>query len=705
MTEHTQTPSLARRISPDTQSLSRREGVLGKIQGWLWAGLVVVGLIGVVGTSQWFQTERLSVGRTATVIANAQTALQRLTLQADGVERGESGALNQMQDARSLLTSALTTLNQGGFAEPGDPVPVLRLQGRKDIPLAQVEENARKFEQASQPLIENARLLEQAHAAENTFGPTLAKVSQSVKALQSSPAFSQGTWQEAISGVVQEWTRPELQTMAVVFSPVQGGGDLQKQWANRFKSQSEQLARLNTVASRSNQIPVSDRQRLNILAQQTKIIADNASILASVSPIRLQVQQTRDQWRQPLTDAQKALDQASATVFSMAKGRGFGDYVVWMFAAIGLLGVILLVREWFLGNRLADAASQDSIFSLQGQEQIDHITRQLRRIIPGDGPIQRGTKLHEDPDSPVFPLVAMINRLIDTFDMLEDDIKNRAAEMDLSLAEGLEAGGSLSNQIQRHHQFLDRTEKSLMDLARKSANLAKRTSDLQDHLRQGGEGVKDTILALQQSTFKGDAIREATQESAKRVKRLSESAQAISLSVDLIYEVIQQVQVLSTNVAIEAANSDQGKNFIVIAKEIQRLVTNGTTAAQEIDKVVEEILSDTKDTVVSMEDSTTEVVESSRLTGRAMTMLREAEKQLGQILNDFPQLARDIEKQAVTGNDAAEQVQATIGLMAQTTKDAERTQEVFATSRGKAHQMIKFIDNGQSRTIWRRNGR
>jgi len=159
----------------------------------------------------------------------------------------------------------------------------------------------------------------------------------------------------------------------------------------------------------------------------------------------------------------------------------------------------------------------------------------------------------------VFPLVSMINRLIDTFDSLEEEIKTRASEMDLFLAEGLEAGGSLSNQTQRQHQTLDRTTRGLMDLAKKSASLAKKSSEIEAGLHQCDVGLKETSLALQQGTFKGDAIREATQESAKRVKRLSESAQSISLYVDLIYEVIQQVQVLSTNVAIEAANSDQGK--------------------------------------------------------------------------------------------------------------------------------------------------
>ena len=706
MTEHTQNSSVSRRLPEPTHStLSRRETSATKMRGWIWASLAAIGLIGVVVSSQWFQTERLSVGRTATVMANAQTALQRLTLQADAVEKGEAGALTEMQEARSNLTSALTTLNRGGFAEPGDPVPVLRLQGKNNIPLNAVEENARKFEQASQPLIENARVLEQAGAAEKTFAPTLVEISQSVGVLQNSPAFSQGSWQQAIAGLIQEWTRPELQTMAVVFSPVPGGADLQKQWANRFKTQAEQVARLSAVANRSTQIPLTDRQRLANLAKQTQIVSDNAAILSEASPVRLQIQKAREQWRQPLNQAQQALDESSAIVFAMAKGHGSGGYIVWAFAALGLLGLLLLVKEWFAGRHWASAASQESVLSHQGQEQVDQVIRQMRRIMPGDGPILKGIKIQEDPDSMVFPLVSMINRLIDTFDSLEEEIKTRASEMDLFLAEGLEAGGSLSNQTQRQHQTLDRTTRGLMDLAKKSASLAKKSSEIEAGLHQCDVGLKETSLALQQGTFKGDAIREATQESAKRVKRLSESAQSISLYVDLIYEVIQQVQVLSTNVAIEAANSDQGKNFIVIAKEIQRLVTNGTAAAQEIDKVVEEILNDTKNTVVSMEESTSEVVESSRLISKALISLRDVEKDFGQWLSDFPQLARDIEKQAVVGNDAAELAQSTSDLMAQTKTDADRTQEVFNASRGKAMQMIKFIDQANSRNIWRSNHR
>ena len=691
-------------IRPSTavsQSSNRSEHSLGR--GWLWTVICATGLLGSVFASQWAQQERLSVGRTATTIAEAQTNMQEMGDQADAVQRGDADAIIHLQQARLALMQSLNVLKVGGYVSPSDSVPVLALAGNSDIPLGDIEKSVMQFDQSSRTLIDNAGTLRQASAAESVFVPALTAAQASMRELVKLSSFSQGPWLPEIQVLSQEWNRPELQTMAIVFAPMEGAADLQQQWAERFKSQSDVVANFAALANRDARVSGSDKSAFADFAKQVATVASASAVLASSTPVRLKALADRAAWMGPVLAGQNALAASGSVVFEMDKGRGVGIYVAWVLDLLSLLGLGLLAHEWATNQRAANLVSQESVVVQHGQEQIDQVVRQLRRIVPGDGPIQRGMHLHEEPESSAFPLAAMINRLLDTFDYAEDEIKQRASEIDLTLASGMEAGTNLSTQSQRHRQAVALTETSVLNLANQAAGIARRGESLLQGLEQCAEHIRQTASTLQQGLFKSDALRENTQDSAKRIKRLSESAQAISMAVDLIYGVIQQVQVLSMNVAIEAANAgDQGRSFVVISQEIQRLVTKGTSAAHQIDKIIEAILTDAKETVATMEQGTSEVVESGRLNSRAMTILREAERDIGVALGDLPKLGKDLEKQALAGAQAAEQMQDVGKNMSQATADANRAQEAFGTARTCATKIVRFIEQAGSRNVWGR---
>ena len=705
MTEHTQTPTQSRRRLP-TEAVSSSIGSRPSRNGlgWVWIGFIALGLVGVLFVGNWSQQERLSVGRTATVVADAQTSMIALAAHAEGVERGDAGSFSKMQAAKTELSSSINTLKSGGYAAPGDPVPVLRLAGRSNVPLPAVEQALMQFDQSSRVLVENAGLLEKAGAAEAAFAPALANVSAGVAKLTRLPSFSQGVWMEGIQPLRAEWTRPELQTMAIVFAPMEGAADLQRQWAQRFKSQSDDVAKLSAVAARDSRVSAADKAALADFAKQVEIVASSSLVLAEATPVRLRVKAARTEWKTPLQAGQTALEQAGSVVFAMAKGRGLGSYISWFLGLLGFFGLVMLAKDWASKQRTATLVSQESVVVQHGQEQIDQVIRQLRRIVPGDAAIQKGMRLHEDSESAAFPLAMMINRILDTFDNAEEDIKAQASNIDLGLATGLEAGTNLATQSQRHRQAITQVETAVMDLAKQAASLAKRGAAVQALLSSTSEHIQQTATTMQQGIFKGDALRENTQDSAKRIKRLSESAQAISMSVDLIYAVIEQVQVLSMNVAIEAANAgEQGRNFVVISQEIQRLVTKGTSAAREIDKVIEVILTDAKETVAAMEQGTFEVVESGKLSSKAFSALREAEKELAGALVEVPKLGKDLERHAVSGAGIVEQVQGVGKNIGQTVADAVKAQETFTGMRAAASKIIRFIEQGGSRNIWRKD--
>jgi methyl-accepting chemotaxis protein len=136
---------------------------------------------------------------------------------------------------------------------------------------------------------------------------------------------------------------------------------------------------------------------------------------------------------------------------------------------------------------------------------------------------------------------------------------------------------------------------------------------------KGNEVVHNTIHGM-------DNIRDQIQDTAKRIKRLGESSQEIGDIVSLIDDIADQTNILALNAAIQASMAgDAGRGFAVVADEVQRLAERSSAATRQIENLVRAIQADTNEAVISMEQTTTEVVRGARLAQDAGVALEEIE--------------------------------------------------------------------------------
>jgi twitching motility protein PilJ len=153
----------------------------------------------------------------------------------------------------------------------------------------------------------------------------------------------------------------------------------------------------------------------------------------------------------------------------------------------------------------------------------------------------------------------------------------------------------------------------------------------------GAEVVQNTIHGM-------DNIREQIQETSKRIKRLGESSQEIGDIVSLINDIADQTNILALNAAIQASMAgDAGRGFAVVADEVQRLAERSSAATKQIEALVKTIQSDTNEAVISMEQTTAEVVRGARLAQDAGAALEEIEKvsqELAELIQNISNAAR-----------------------------------------------------------------
>ncbi len=173
-----------------------------------------------------------------------------------------------------------------------------------------------------------------------------------------------------------------------------------------------------------------------------------------------------------------------------------------------------------------------------------------------------------------------------------------------------------------------------------------------------------------------DTIREQIQETSKRIKRLGESSQEIGNIVALINDIADQTNILALNAAIQASMAGEaGRGFAVVADEVQRLAERSASATKQIEGLVKTIQTDTNEAVISMEQTTAEVVRGANLS-----------KDAGVALDEIQSVSGNLAKLIANISDAAKLQSASAGHIATTMNvvqeiTSQTTSATFDTAR------------------------
>ncbi len=214
--------------------------------------------------------------------------------------------------------------------------------------------------------------------------------------------------------------------------------------------------------------------------------------------------------------------------------------------------------------------------------------------------------------------------------------------------------------------------------ALESAAVAERSVTIAN---RGNQVVHNTITGM-------DNIREQIQDTAKRIKRLGESSQEIGDIVGLIDDIADQTNILALNAAIQASMAgDSGRGFAVVADEVQRLAERSSEAAKQIEALVKTIQSDTNEAVISMEQTTSEVVHGAQLAHDAGVALEDIER----ISRTLAALIQNISNAARQQTASASHIANTMNVIQEITSQTSASTTVTAKSIGNLAQLASEL--------------
>lgn len=368
---------------------------------------------------------------------------------------------------------------------------------------------------------------------------------------------------------------------------------------------------------------VTDEEALERLAEISELfefVSGSVDEILETSPELFQV---RESANSIFTVSQTLLDKASELAGGfedLASGRAINALFGYVLGALALGSIILIglvmVRE--TNRRLAETAEKNE----RNQAAILRLLDEIADLADGD--LTVAATVTEDFTGAIADSINysidQLRDLVATINLTAVQVAGAAQETQATAMHLAEASEHQAQEIAGASAAINEMAVSIDQVsanASESSAVAERSVAIAN---KGNEVVHNTITGM-------DNIREQIQDTSKRIKRLGESSQEIGDIVSLINDIADQTNILALNAAIQASMAgDAGRGFAVVADEVQRLAERSSAATKQIEALVKTIQTDTNEAVISMEQTTSEVVRGARLAQDAGVALEEIEK-------------------------------------------------------------------------------
>lgn len=549
-----------------------------------------------------------------------------LRLLSQGLAKNALEAAAGKAQAFELLTAERDDFVQRWqWLRDGDP--------QRDLPGAPVALSAQMsaVEQAWQPLRDSAeRILAgratvlSLHQVAETLAETIPQLQREYEEVVDILLENGAPADQVI--VAQRQTLLAERILAAVNRVLTGAGDA-VQAADSFGRDASLFGRVlrgmregNTAMGISQVTDAEAIARLNATAELFAFVAGSVDEILETSP---ELYRAREAASDIFERSQSLLERTTALTEGfegLAGGRTLNTLAGYVLGLLALTSIalmaLILVRD--TRRTLAETAEKND----RNQTAILRLLDEIGDLADGDLTVQ--ATVTEDFTGAIAD---SINYSIDQLRELVETINQTAMQVAAAAHETQGTAMHLAEASEHQAQEIAGASAAINEMAlsidqvsanaTESAAVAERSVALAN---RGNEVVHNTIAGM-------DNIREQIQDTSKRIKRLGESSQEIGDIVSLIDDIADQTNILALNAAIQASMAgDAGRGFAVVADEVQRLAERSSAATKQIEALVKAIQTDTNEAVISMEQTTSEVVRGARLAQDAGVALEEIEK-------------------------------------------------------------------------------
>lgn len=282
---------------------------------------------------------------------------------------------------------------------------------------------------------------------------------------------------------------------------------------------------------------------------------------------------------------------------------------------------------------------------------------------------------------------------------LRDELKYMFQDIGEHATSLLESAEHLNDTAQKNLATVDNVERAVGEIADGATSQAQDAQNASESVYAMGEMIEDTTKEVKNLNVTADYMRKSSAEASRSLVELRNINDEVKEAIELIYEqtnrtnvssqkireatrlissIAEETNLLSLNASIEAARAgEQGRSFAVVANQIQKLADQSNASADAIDNIINELINDSDEAVVTME-KVKEIINSQS------ENVANTETIVSQVMDGIEESIRGIEaieNRTVALNEARSSIVEVVqGLSAVAEENAASTQETSAAT-------------------------
>jgi len=272
---------------------------------------------------------------------------------------------------------------------------------------------------------------------------------------------------------------------------------------------------------------------------------------------------------------------------------------------------------------------------------------------------------------------------------LTDQMNNAVQQVSITVQQISKGSQTQAIGLEETNKAIEKISATMKDLATKANSTANLSKSVETISVTGGKSAAEAAERMIR-------IIKVADESAAKIKGLSERTGQITSVLDVIRKIAEQTNLLALNAAIEAARAGEaGRGFAVVADEVRRLAEGSAKSSEEIGSLIKQIQDDSVATAQSIEQGSKEIMEGKDVIDRALGSLREVSKKIQEVSSNVVEVSNSTHTQLA---EVEKLTKAASDIAAVAEENASATEEASAAMEEQSSGMHEITSATQRLT-------